>query len=216
MISVLNAGRGDARRGGRHMQIYYLLPVVLIAAAVGYSLFVSKKAIAQAANMSPEEAKQKFQDFYGQYFELGAGQELVGVWSGVEYHSPKSVGQKIGAAAGELALNYVGVSKYIPNVHIGLTQGGEVLVSREYSDMGSRGNFKQILTLGAGTRALGAAASHPGEDLGKAPNNPFNPIVGLEFVELKPPSGEGYAAWLSPQGVLVGQPGFHSVLQRLS
>ena len=197
------------------MQIYYFLPIVLIAAAVGYSLFVSKKALAQAANMSPEEAKRKFQEFYGQYFELAPGQELVGVWSGVEFHAPKSMGQKLGAAAGELALNYVGVSKYIPNVHIGLTEGGEVLVSREYSDMGSRGNFKQILALGSGTRALGAAASHPGEDLGKAPNNPFNPTVGLEFVELKAPSGDNYQAWLSPQGVLVGQAGFHSVLQRI-
>jgi hypothetical protein len=197
------------------MQFYYLLPVVLIAAAVGYSLFVSKRAIAQAANMSPEEAKRKFQEFYGQYFELGAAQELVGVWSGVEYHAPKSVGQKIGAAAGELALNYVGVSKYVPNVHIGLTEGGEVLVSREYSEMGDRGNFKQILALGSGTRALGAAASQPGADLGKAPNNPFNPMVGLEFVELRAPGGDAYQAWLSPQGVLVGQAGFHSVLQRL-
>jgi len=197
------------------MQIYYLLPVVLIAAAVGYSVFVSKKALAQAANMSPEEATRKFQEFYGQYFELGPGQELVGVFSGVEFHAPKSMGQKVGAVAGELALNYVGVSKYIPNVHIGLTAGGEVLVSREYSEMGSRGNFKQILVLGSGTRALGAAASHPGEDLGKPPANPFNPIVGLEFVELRAPSGEGYQAWLSPQGVLVGQAGFHSILQRL-
>ena len=38
------------------MQLYYFLPIVLIAAAVAYSLYARKTALAQAANMTPEEA----------------------------------------------------------------------------------------------------------------------------------------------------------------
>ena len=198
------------------MQVYYFLPVILIAAAVAYSLYARKTALAAAANMSPEEAAQKFQEFYGQYFEIPPGDSLIGVWSGVEFHAPKGMGQKVAGAAGELAMNVVGVSSYVPNVHIGLTQSKQVLVSREYSDVGSRGNFKQIMALGAGTQAVDAATAYPGADIGKAPSNPFNPMVGLEFVALRSPSGEAYDAWLSPQGVRVGQAGFHPIKPALA
>jgi len=197
------------------MQIYYFLPIVLIAVAVGYSMYMRKHALAQAANMSPEEAARKFQEFYGQYFELSPGQQLMGVWSGLEFHAPKSMEQKVGSVASELALNVVGVSTYVPTVHIGLLSTGEVLVSREHSEMGRRGNYKQILSLGAGTRALNAAAAHPGADVGKPPQNPFNLMVAPEFVELRAPDGQSYDAWLSPQGAQVGVAGFSSILQRL-
>jgi len=193
------------------MQIYYFLPIILIIAGVAYSLYVRKAALASAANMSPEQAAQKFQEFYSQYFEIPPGEQLVGVWSGVEFHAPKTMGQQAGAVAGELAMNVVGFSSYVPNVHLGLTASGKVLVSREYSDMGSRGNFKQILALGSGTRALNAQTAHPGENIGKAPSNPFNPMVSLEFAQIRAPGGEAYEAWLSPQGVLLGQAGFHPI-----
>ena len=137
------------------MQIYYLFPIVLIIVVVAYSLYARKAALKAAENMSPEEAARKFTEFWGSYFDLGSADQLAGVWSGVEFHAPKSLGQKAGGVAKEAALNVIGVSTYIPTVHIGLTAEGKVLVSREYSEMGDRGNFKQILSLDAGTRAVG-------------------------------------------------------------
>jgi hypothetical protein len=103
----------------------------------------------------------------------------------------------------------------VPNIQLGLTSQGRLLVSREYSEMGKRGNFKQHIALGQGTRAVTGNVAYPGADLGKPPSNPFNPAVGLEFVQLRSPGGEVYEAWMSPQGAQVGRQGFCSVLQAL-
>jgi len=197
------------------MWIYYAVPIVLVIVALGFSAFASKHMLAKAANMSPEEVAAQFRSYYSPFFEIPPGEQLRAVWNGVAFMAPKSLEQKVGAAAGELALNVVGVSRYIPSVYVGLTESGKVLVSTEYSDMGERGNFKQVLALAAGTRAVDATSAYPGENIGKAPDNPFNPGVDLEFTRLHAPNGEGFDAWLSPQGIVLGAGDFEPIQQHL-
>lgn len=198
------------------MQIYYLFPIVLMAAGLAYSMYVRKKAIADAANMTPEQVAQKFSEFYESYYELHPGERIVGNWSGVEYQAPAGMARRVAgdvlnAASGAL----IGVSTYVPNVHVGLTNTGRVLVSREYSDFGKRGNYKHLTAFDQGAKALPQDATYPGQDMGPRPGNPFNPLVSLEFIQLRAPSGDVYEAWLSPQGARYGQHGFSSILQSL-
>lgn len=193
--------------------LFYLLPLVLIVLALGYSQIVRKRV----QNMNPEEAAQRFHEFNAQYFDLEASEQIVGAWSGVEFHEAKSAaGHAASAALNSASAAVVGVSTYVPNVQVGLTSTGRVLVSREYSELGDRGNFKQVMALEPGTKAINGPSSHPGENLGAPPKNPYNAMVALEFVQLRAPSGQVYEAWMSPQGGQVGRDGFSSILQALA
>lgn len=58
-------------------------------------------------------------------------------------------------------------------------------------------------------------ATYPGQDIGSRPGNPFNPLVSLEFIQLRARNGDVFEAWLSPQGARYGQNGFSSILQSL-
>ena len=199
------------------MAVYYVLPIILLAVIFAYVNFARKQALAAAANMSPEEAAQKFHAFYASYFDLESDERIVGAWSGLEYQGAKSSArQAAGAALNSAAGALVGVSTYVPQVFVGLTSKGRVLVSREYSELGERGNYKQIAVLAPGTQAVGAATALEGGDPGAVPKNPFNPAVSLEFVELRSPSGEAYGAWMSPQGGRMGHSGFVSIFQGLA
>jgi hypothetical protein len=194
------------------MQIYYFLPVVLIAAAVAYTLWMKR----QVANMNPEEAAQRFHDHYSGYFDLKEGERVVGAWSGLEFQGATSAARQLaGAALNSASAAVIGVSTYVPLVQVGLTSAGRVLVSREYSELGQRGNYSQVAAFDSGARALDASTALPGENLGSAPKNPLNPLVALEFVQLRGAGGESYEAWMSPQGGQMGHPGFRSVLQSL-
>lgn len=193
------------------MQIYYFLPVVLIAAAFAYSYWMKR----QVANMNPEEAAQRFHDHYSGYFELEDGERVIGAWSGLEFQGAKSAARQVaGAALNSAAAAVVGVSTYVPLVQVGLTSKGRVLVSREYSELGERGNYKQVANFPSGAQALDAAHALPGENPGAVPKNPFNPAVPLEFVQVRG-AGGAYEAWMSPQGAQMGHPGFRSILQAL-
>jgi hypothetical protein len=195
------------------MYVYYLIPIVLVVAVIAYSMWMKKRV----QNMDPEEAARRFHEFNAQYFDLEGDEKIVGAWSGVEFQGAKSAaGHAASAALNAASAAAVGVSKYVPNVQVGLASTGRVLVSREYSEVGQRGNFKQVMSLEAGTRAIDGATAHPGEDLGSPPKNPYNPLVSLEFVQLSSPGGETYEAWMSPQGGRVGQDGFISILQALT
>lgn len=194
------------------MQIYYFLPVVLIAAAFAYSFYMKR----QVANMNPEEAAQRFHDHYSTYFDLEEGERVIGAWSGLEFQGAKSAARQMaGAALNSASAAVIGVSTYVPLVQVGLTSKGRVLVSSEYSELGERGNYKQVAAFPSGARAVDAATALPGENLGAAPKNPFNPAVALEFVQLRGTTGEGYEAWMSPQGGQMGHPGFRSIQQAL-
>ncbi|KYF78063.1 hypothetical protein BE11_12090 [Sorangium cellulosum] len=198
------------------MQVYYLIPLVLMAAGFAYSMYARKKALAEAASMTPEQIEQQFSDFYAQYYELQPDERIVGNWSGVEYQAPAGAARRIaGGALNAASAAVIGVSTYVPNVHVGLTNRGRVLVSREYSDFGKRGNYKHLAALDQGTRAFNQDAAYPGQDIGSPPGNPFNPLVRLEFIQLRSPSGDTYEAWLSPQGSRQGQQGFSSILRSL-
>jgi len=196
------------------MPFYYLLPIVLIALAFAYSRWAAKNAVAAAQNLSPEEAARRFHDHYSGYFDVAAGETIVGAWSGVDFLGASSTGAQLaGAALNAASAAVIGVSRYVPNIHVGLTSTGRVLVSREHSVAGQRDNYEQIVALEAGTRALDARAAgiHPGA----APKNPYNPMVALEFVQLRAPGGAHYEAWMSPQGGRQGYPGFCSIQQGL-
>ncbi|WP_437962771.1 hypothetical protein WME76_46960 (plasmid) [Sorangium sp. So ce119] len=198
------------------MQMYYLIPLVLMAAGFAYSMYARKKAMAEAANMTPEQIEQGFSDLYASYYELQPGERIIGNWSGVEYQGPAGTARRIaGGVLNAASAAVIGVSSYVPNVHVGLTDRGRVLVSREYSDFGKRGNYKHHAALDQGTRAFNQDATYPGQDIGSRPGNPFNPLVSLEFIQLRSPSGDIYEAWLSPQGSRPGQHGFSSILQSL-
>ncbi|WP_434045796.1 MULTISPECIES: hypothetical protein [Sorangium] len=198
------------------MQMYYLIPLVLMVAGFAYSMYARKKALAEAANMTPEQIEQQFSDFYASYYELQPDERIIGNWSGVEYQAPAGTARRIaGGVLNAASAAVIGVSTYVPNVHVGLTNSGRVLVSREYSDFGKRGNYKQLTAFEQGTRAFNQDATYPGQDIGSRPGNPFNPLVNLEFIQLRSPSGDIYEAWLSPQGSRHGQNGFSSILQSL-
>ena len=193
------------------MQIYYLIPVILIAAAFAYSRYAARKV----QNMSPEQAARAFHDAYAGYFDLAPGETIVGAWSGLDYQGPKTAaGQLAGAALNSASAAVIGVSTYIPIVQVGLTSTGRVLVSREYSELGQRDNYQQVAAFAPGTRALNAAAL-PGASIGVPPKNPFNPAVALELVQLRDATGATYDAWMSPQGGQMGHSGFRSILQAM-
>jgi len=192
------------------MQLYYFLPVLFIGAVVAYSMWVRQRM----ASMSPEQLAEQFHASYAPYFDLGADEKVVGAWSGVEFQGPRSAASRLaGAALNSASAAVVGVSTYVPNVQVGLTSTGRLLVSREHSELGERGHYKQLCAFAPGANALDAAAAHPGESPGDAPKNPYNPLVSLEFVQLRGEGAEPYEAWMSPQGGQLGQPGFRSILQ---
>ncbi len=199
------------QRGGS-MGIYIFLPIVIIVAVVAYTLWVR----ARTANLTPEQAAEQFHASYAPYFKLKGGERIVGVWNGVEFQGKKSAAghmarDAINAASAEL----VGVSTYIPTVQVGLTSGGRLLVSREYSDLGERGIYKQHVAFNSGVEVLDAGAAYPGQHLGAPPKNPANPMVPLEFVQLRSRHKETYDAWLSPQGARIGHAGYCSILSGL-
>lgn len=194
------------------MELYYLTGPVFVVGALLYGFFMLRRA----KNMSPEESAMAFHNAYADYFELQPNETVVGAWSGLDFQGPQSAEVR---AAGK-ALNYaaahtVGVSTYVPIVHIVLTSSGRVLVSREYSDLGERGNFRQVKSLPPGARALSWEQSHPGEKLGSIPRNPSDIREPLEFVHVRGASGEFYEAWIGPRGARVDRPGFVSILDGL-
>jgi hypothetical protein len=91
-------------------------------------------------------------------------------------------------------------------VHIGVTSTGRVLISREYSELGERGNFKQIMAFAPGTRALDASTARPGQELKPPMKNPLGGGQDPEFIQFRSPSGEMYEAWM--HGGQSGSEGF--------
>ncbi|HET9959943.1 MAG TPA: hypothetical protein VFQ61_35870 [Polyangiaceae bacterium] len=197
--------------------VFYLVPVLLgIAVLFGFSFYMRNLQLKRVQSMSPEEASRRFNEFFSQYFELSPGETLVGIWSGVEFQGAQSAARQVaGNVANYVSAQAIGISTYIPMVWIGQTSHGRVLVSREYSDFGARGNFKQLMSFQQGARALPAHVARQGQELGAPPKLPTQPNVGLEFVQLRGASGEFYEAWMSPQGNRVGQTAYCSILQAL-
>lgn len=195
------------------MQFYYLLPVILIIVGVAYAMWMKKRVAA----MSPEQAAEYFHNSYAGYYELQEGEKIVGNWSGVEFQGPKgAAGRFAGDALNSASAAVVGVSTYVPTVQVCLTSFGRILISREYSELGKRGHFKQHMAFDDGATAAAGVNAYPGQDLGSKPKNASNPTVALEFVQLQGTNGGIYDAWMSPQGVRIGEQGFSSILTALA
>ena len=181
------------------MAVYYILPVILLVAVVVFSRVMSKRAIASVQSMTPEQSRERINQYFAGSFKLNPGETLYSCWIGEEYMGEQGAGRQLaGAALNQLSSAAVGVSKYVPQLHIGLTSEGRVLVAREYSEMGDRGNFKQVAALAPGTRVVPAATAYPGQE----PQPPLqSPLAGggkLEFYQFRSPTGERYDAWLQP------------------
>lgn len=198
------------------MAFYYFIPILIIVAAVVFSFVIRKRITASTANMTPEQAAEAMHNYYAGYFVLAPGEKIIGAWSGVDFLGPTGTASRAASAALNAASDaLIGVSKYTPTVQIGLTSLGRVLVSREYSEMGERGHFQQVASLDRGVVPTDGRAAYPGMDLGSPPQNPFSPLVNLEFVHLQAADGEAYDAWVTPQGGMVSVPGFVSIFQAL-
>lgn len=177
------------------MGLYYLLPIVALIVVVLVSRAGQKHALARVQNMSPEEGRARINDFYGGSFELAPGEVLHVVYVGEEFRAGGSAGGQLAKAAlNQLSAASIGMSTYVPQVRVGLASSGRVLVAREYTELGSRGNFKQIAAFAPGTRALGPDVAYPGQRI-EAPmsTTTSNP----EFVQFRAPSGESYDTWMS-------------------
>jgi hypothetical protein len=183
------------------MWIMYLLPVVAIAGVLLYT-FVARARINQA--VAEGKGPLLFHEGQAGYFQsLNPEEYLIGVWQGLAYTGSQSgASQVAGAILNEVSAKAIGFSKYTPMVFVGVTSAGRVLVSQEYSELGDRGNYKDVHAWTPGATAITGPAAVP-EHTGPAPKNPFNPAVQLELAMLTGPDGSKFAAWLSPQGLEV-------------
>jgi hypothetical protein len=189
------------------MTIYYLLPVVFIAAGIAYTFMAQakvRKAVAEG------RGAQVFHDGWAGYFEgILPGENLIGVWMGQAYVKPnQTAGEIAGDLAKQAALGVIGMSTYTPSCYLGLTTLGRVLVSEEYSSMGKRGNFKVKTAFSPGTQLSSGAAAYPHP--GAPPKNPYSANAPYELVRLMGPEGE-YLAWLTSEGALTGASSFVSL-----
>ncbi len=179
----------------------YLVPVIAIAGILIYS-FMARARIQQAVREG--KGPLLFHEGFAGYFQsLNPEEYLIGVWQGLAYTgSSSTAGQVAGAILNEVSAKAIGFSKYTPIVFVGLTSAGRVIVSEEYSEMGDRGNYKEVRIWGPGASAVAGPTAVPGHS-GPAPKNPFNPAVQLELAVVSGPDGSHYPAWLSPQSLEV-------------
>lgn len=185
----------------RTMWFMYLVPIFAIVGVLVYTTIARRRiASAVAGGQGPE----LFHQGYAGYFSSLAGEErIVGVWPGLAYTGSSSeAGRLAGALANYAAANTIGVSKYTPNVYVAVTSRGRVLIAEEYSELGDRGNYREVLTLAPGATAVTGAAAVPGHQ-GNAPKNPFDPRTPLELTTLTGPGEQHYSAWLSAHGLEV-------------
>jgi hypothetical protein len=189
------------------MTIYYFLPVVLIAGAIAYTFMMQAKV---RNGVAEGKGAQMFHDGWAGFFDaLLPNEHLIAVWMGQAYLKPKEgVGQIAGNIAKQAALGMVGVSTYTPGVYVGVTTLGRVLVSEEYSEGGSRGNYKVVAAFPAGAKiAVGPAAY---DHQGSPPKNPYSLTASFELVRLMG-ADEQYLAWLTSEGAMLNAATFVSI-----
>ncbi len=182
------------------MSLMYFVPVIVIAAALAYVFWYQsqvRKAVAEG------HGPIMFHNTYAGTYDLGAEEYIIALWQGLAYTGSQSAAGQVGSAVlNEISSKAVGVSKYTPQVLATLTSQGRLLVAEEFSDLGDRGNYKQIRTWAPGASAVTGAAAVP-DHQGPAPKNPYNPAVPLELAMLSGPDGTQYPCWLSTQSLEV-------------
>jgi hypothetical protein len=189
------------------MTIYYLLPVVLIAGALAYTVMMQgkvRKAVAEG------KGAQLFHDGFAAYFDaLLQDENLIGVWMGQAYvKSNETAGEIAGGLAKHAALGVIGMSTYTPLVYVGVTTRGRVLVAEEYSDMGTRGSYKVVAAFPPGAQLAVGPAAYPHQ--GAPPNNPFSASAPFELVRILG-ADQQYLAWLTSEGAMIGATTFVSI-----
>jgi hypothetical protein len=177
--------------------VYYVLPVLAIILVVVLSRWGQQRALQGVQNMTPEQARARVNQYFAGSFDLQPGETLYAVWVGEEYQGEQSAaGQVAGAAINQISKAAIGLSTYVPQVQVGVTSTGRVLIAREYSEMGDRGNFKQVAVFGRGTRAVDAATARPGQAMKPPMTNPIQPSVPPDFVQFLGQNGEKYEVWM--------------------
>jgi hypothetical protein len=169
----------------------YFVPVIAIVGVLAYSQIARKNAQGKAA---AGFGGQMFHDSQSNYFSgLGPRERIIAVWNGQAHTQP---GSAAGAVLNAVAEHTIGISKYTPTVMVALTTSGRLFVAEEYSEAGTRGYYKTVVTLPPGARAVSGPLAIP-EYQGAPPKNPFNPMQVLEAVALYAPEGSMvYRAWL--------------------
>ena len=142
------------------MWIMYLIPVIAIAGVLIYT-FVARARINQA--VAEGKGPLLFHEGFAGYFpSLNQEEYLIGVWQGLAYTgSQSSASQVAGAILNEVSSKAIGFSKYTPMVFVGVTSAGRVLVAQEYSEMGDRGNYKEVHVWVPGASAVTGPAAMP-------------------------------------------------------
>jgi hypothetical protein len=189
------------------MTIYYLLPVVFIAGVLAYTFMMQgkvRKAVAEG------RGAQLFHDGFASHFDtLLPNETLIGVWMGQAYIKPnETAGEIAGDLAKQAALGVIGISKYTPLVYVGVTTLGRVLVSEEYSDGGSRGNFKVVAAFAPGSELTAGPAAYAHQ--GAPPKNPFSATAPFELIRLVG-ADQQYLAWVTSEGAMIGAASFVSI-----
>jgi hypothetical protein len=182
--------------------------VVAIVGMLFYTKWAQANVKARAAR---GEGPQMFHDAYAGRFEtLQPDERLIGYFSGLAYTKPNNtMGEIAGALAKEAALGVIGMKQYVPVVFVGVTTAGRVLVSEEYTDAGTRNNFKVVHQFAPGAQVQLGAQAYP-QHQGDPPKNPYSNDAPLELVRLVGP-GEQYLCWLSGAGAVVGASSFLSI-----
>lgn len=183
------------------MWLTYLIPVVMIVGVLVYT-FVARSRIQQA--VAEGKGPLMFHNGFAAYFPgLSPEEYLIGVWQGLTYTGSRGgASQAAGALLNQVSSRAIGVSTYTPQVFVGLTSAGRLLVAQEYSDFGDRGNYNEVHVWSPGATAICGPSAVP-DHSGQPPKNPFNPAVQLELALLTGPDGSRFPAWLSPQSLEV-------------
>lgn len=183
------------------MSLMYLIPLVAIAGSLVYVFWYrAKLRDAVAAGHGPI----MFHNTYaGMFPSFGPEERIVALWQGLAYVGSQGTAARVGSAVlNEISSKTIGVSTYTPYVFAALTSGGRLVVAEEFSELGDRGQYKEVCVWAPGASAVTGAAAVPGH-AGSAPSNPFNPAVPLELAALVGPDGSRYACWLSTQSLEV-------------
>jgi hypothetical protein len=183
------------------MWIMYLVQVIAIVGMLVY-VTIARKRINQA--VAEGKGPLMFHNSYAGYFDsLGPEEHIIALWQGLSYTgSGSGVAQIAGALLNQVSKSAIGVSKYTPMVFVALTSHGRLLVAEEFSELGDRGNYKEVRSFGPGARAVvgpAAIASHSGP----APKNPFSPAVPLELAALSGEGAQAFGCWLSSRSLEV-------------
>ena len=170
------------------MTILTALQLALVMALVGYCAFYYFSMKSRIAREGPEKV---FHESWAVYFDdLPADETIVEIWHGERYAGPLNGSEMtMGDRAGRLAATVgaaaigIGLEYFRALIYVARTSQGRILLSEEYAENGSRGNFRQVAAFEQ-PKALSAMEAH-GRAAEAPPTNQTNPSMRFEFIELR-------------------------------